>query len=85
MSASRRGGREGLKVSFCKKNPNRNCLHILLRLTHAVVSPVDLHVLGGAHTGVVALGVVAGTRAADPDAAPALVDVCEETWTRGGG
>lgn len=83
MSVSERGRREGLKVSYCKKKKtSTNCLHVLPRLTHAVVAPVDLHVLGGAHAGVVALGVVAGPGAADPNAAHALVDVCGET---GGG
>lgn len=56
--------------------------------THAVVSPVDLHVLGGAHAGVVAQGVVAGARATDPDVGRALVDVCgikeSKHWARVG-
>ena len=47
-------------------------------LTHAVVSSVDLHVLGGAHAGVVAQGVVARPRPADPDMSSTLVDICTE-------
>lgn len=45
-------------------------------LTHAVVSSVNLHVLGRTHTGVVAQGVVAGSRSTDADVSCALVDVC---------
>lgn len=42
---------------------------------HAVISSVDLHVLRGAHTGVVAKGVVAGPRATDPNVSRALVNI----------
>lgn len=40
-----------------------------------MVSSVDLHVLGGADAGVVAQGVVAGARPADPNLNGTLVDV----------
>lgn len=50
-------------------------------LTHAVVSSVNLHVLGRTHTGVVAQGVVAGSRSTDANVSCALVDICTEEET----
>lgn len=46
-------------------------------LTHAVVSAVDLHVLGRTDAGVVSQRVVAGSRAADADVRRTFVDICE--------
>ena len=48
-------------------------------LTHAVVSPVDLHVILWTHTGVVPQCVVAGARAADYRIHHTLVNVCRVT------
>lgn len=57
----------------------RNVLTASLKsLTHAVVSSVDLHVLRGAHTGVVAQGVVAGARPTDANVCCALINICKE-------
>lgn len=51
-----------------------------VRLTHAVVSAVDLHVIHRADAGVVPDGVVAGSWATD--AGPiALVDICKQMGT----
>jgi len=49
--------------------------YLVALLTHAVVPSVDLHVLGRTHARVVAQGVVAGARPADPDVRGALVDI----------
>lgn len=46
--------------------------------THAVVAPVDLHVIHGADAGVVADGVVAVSGPADAGLL-ALVDICRQT------
>lgn len=48
----------------------------LVPLTHAVVPSIDLHVFRGAHTGVVAQSVVAGTRSTDANVGCALIDIC---------
>lgn len=45
--------------------------------THAVVAPVDLHVVHGADAGVVADGVVAVSGTADAGLL-ALVDICRQ-------
>lgn len=46
--------------------------------THAVVAPVDLHVIHGADAGVVADGVVAVSGPTDAGLL-ALVDICRQT------
>lgn len=46
--------------------------------THAVVAPVDLHVIHGADAGVVADGVVAVSGPTDSGSI-ALIDICRQT------